>query len=396
MARTKSVTVQQINLSGLRSVAGYMADMQEWLSDIGERETVFDEMRDDARIESLLQNRKNKVLQMTGSFTETKSKAVNEACENILTFNTFYKLNNILLNAVPYGLAACEVLWKFAGGWYVPYDFVPIPRTALSFPQHSEHGFFTPVITQQSLALDDSRKFLVHRSDDGELSQWGRPALRSAYMFWKFKRLGVEFWAKAAEIVGAPTILAMFEAKSETEARSRAKTLTEVLSEWKSGSSGAFGNVKDIKVVSSQINDFNTIVEACNTEIAYALTCQSLATNEGQYGTRAQGAVHSATYDETIKGDAYLLQQTDQKLVNAFVELNFPGEGAPQYDIDSTDFASWETIRDAIDRGIPVSLKALYNKVHLPKPIDEKDSFVKTQPSFGFSDGGRDDFFQSR
>ena len=375
---------------------GYVADTSSWLNDVGERESVFDEMRDDPRIESLIKNRKDKVLQMTGSFTESKNKRVNEACENLLTFNTFYKLNNILLNAVPYGLSACEVLWKFVSGFYIPYNFVPIPRNALSFPQRDGLDFNTPVITQQNLILDDKRKFIVHRNDDGSLSQWGRPALRSAYGFWKFKQLGVKFWAMAAEIVGAPTILALFDARNETEARERAKTLTEIMSDWKSGSNGSLGNVRDVKVISSQINDFKTIVEICDTEIAYALTCQSLAVNEGQYGTKAQGTLHEATYDETIKGDAYLLQQTDQQLVNAFVELNFPGEAAPQYDIDSTDFASWEIIRDAIDRGVPVSLKALYNKVHLPKPTDEKDSFVNVQPSFGFSDRGKDDFFQNR
>ncbi len=396
MARTNSVTSKILNLTGFRSIMGYVADTSSWLNDVGERESVFDEMRDDPRIESLIKNRKDKVLQMTGSFTESKNKRVNEACENLLTFNTFYKLNNILLNAVPYGLSACEVLWKFVDGFYIPYNFVPIPRNALSFPQRDGLDFNTPVITQQNIVLDDKRKFIVHRNDDGNLSQWGRPALRSAYGFWKFKQLGVKFWAMAAEIVGAPTILALFDARNETEAKERAKTLTEIMSDWKSGSNGSLGNVRDVKVISSQINDFKTIVEICDTEIAYALTCQSLAVNEGQYGTRAQGTLHEATYDETIKGDAYLLQQTDQQLVNAFVELNFPGEAAPQYDIDSTDFASWEIIRDAIDRGVPVSLKALYNKVHLPKPTDEKDSFVKAQPSFGFSDRGKDDFFQNR
>ena len=396
MARTNSVTSKILNLTGFRSIMGYVADTSSWLNDVGERESVFDEMRDDPRIESLIKNRKDKVLQMTGSFTESKNKRVNEACENLLTFNTFYKLNNILLNAVPYGLSACEALWKFVDGFYIPYNFVPIPRNALSFPQRDGLDFNTPVITLQNIVLDDKRKFIVHRNDDGSLSQWGRPALRSAYGFWKFKQLGVKFWAMAAEIVGAPTILALFDARNETEAKERAKTLTEIMSDWKSGSNGSLGNVRDVKVISSQINDFKTIVEICDTEIAYALTCQSLAVNEGQYGTRAQGTLHEATYDETIKGDAYLLQQTDQQLVNAFVELNFPGEAAPQYDIDSTDFASWEIIRDAIDRGVPVSLKALYNKVHLPKPTDEKDSFVKAQPSFGFSDRGKDDFFQNR
>ena len=200
----------------------------------------------------------------------------------------------------------------------------------------------------------------------------------------------------AAEIVGAPTILALFDVKGENEAKKRAQELTEMMADWQSGSNGSLANVRDVKVISSQINDFKTIIDVCDTEIAYALTAQALTTNTAQYGTHAQGETHVQTYDDLIKGDAYLLQQTDQKLVDAFIELNFPGEVAPEYDIDSADFADWSIIRDAIDRGVPVSLKAIYNKVHVPQPVDEKDSFVKAQPSFGFSDTGKDDFFQNR
>ena len=131
MARTKSVTVQQINLTGFRSIAAYMTDMSEWLSDAGERETVFDEMRDDGRVESLVQNRKKKVLQMTGSFTETKNKTVNEACENVLTFNVFYALNNIMLNAVPYGLPTLIMAFVVI---YFRMIFIPNSVINLIFP----------------------------------------------------------------------------------------------------------------------------------------------------------------------------------------------------------------------------------------------------------------------
>ena len=295
MARTNSVTSRVININGFRSIANYVSDTQDWINSVQERENIFEEMRDDGRVESLILDRKNKVLQMYGSFTDTKNKNVNEACQNLLTFNTFYKLNNILLNAVPYGIAACEVIWEFRGGWYVPVDFTPIPRTALSFPQHIERDWGVPVLTSQNLILSDKRKFIIHRNDDGELNQWGRPTLRSAYTFWKFKQLGVKFWAMAAELCGVPSILAIFETKSEDEAKKRAADLTAALQNWESGSSGAFGNVKDIKVVSSQINDFNKIVELCDTEIAYALTAQALTTNTAQYGTHAQGETHVQT-----------------------------------------------------------------------------------------------------
>lgn len=77
--------------------------------------------------------------------------------------------------------------------------------------------------------------------------------------------------------------------------------------------------------------------------------------------------------------------------MNAFVAVNFPGEVAPKFDIDSTDFAPWDMVRDAIDRGIPVSLNAMYRKYHLAKPEDEKDVFLKQPSDFGFAD--RQSFF---
>ena len=91
MARTNSVTSRVININGFRSIANYVSDTQDWINSVQERENIFEEMRDDGRVESLILDRKNKVLQMYGSFTDTKNKNVNEACQNLLTFNTFYK-----------------------------------------------------------------------------------------------------------------------------------------------------------------------------------------------------------------------------------------------------------------------------------------------------------------
>lgn len=381
MAKSKSVTAQIINIDTFHTIAGYIDDTSAWLSDVRERENIFDKMRDDGRLWSLVEERKGKVLMMYGSLTPTGNKTVDEACEKYLTFNIFYQLNNILLNAVPLGLSACENLWELKEGLYVPKGFVPIPRQALSFT-NSGSDFYTPHLTSLNIPLDDPAKWSVHRNDDGTLTQWGRPALRSAYVFWKFKQLGVRFWATAAQKIGSPTILALFEAKGETEAQRRAQDLVSMMQDWEGGSSGAMGNVKSIEVVSSAINDFAAIIETCNAEIAYAITAQSLSTNQAQYGTRAQSDTHTQTFDAMIKRDAYAVQQADQRLVDAFVRINFPGQTPPSYDIDSSDFADWTVIRDAVNLGIPVSLSSLYKKVHLPKPENERDAFVRQDTQF--------------
>ena len=104
MAKKSELTTNIINLQGFSSIAGYMLESQDWLGSINERDDVFQKMMDDPRIGSLFLERKNRVLQMYGSFTQTGNRKVDEACEQLLNFNLFYKLKNTLLKAVTYRL----------------------------------------------------------------------------------------------------------------------------------------------------------------------------------------------------------------------------------------------------------------------------------------------------
>ena len=391
-AQTQELTTQIIDLSSsMRTIVGYMDDTNSWLNSVGESQEVFTKMMNDPKIESLVENRKDRVQQMYGSITESGNKAVDEACRKYIPFNLIYKLNTILLNAVPYGIALCEVVWDFKDGFYVPVDFIPIPRTAINFPHGGNYG--VPYLSALNKPLDEPNKFIIHRNDKGDGNLWGTPALRSCYWPWKFKQLGFKFWIMAAERLGVPSILAIFDTKTAEEAQRRSAELTPVIQNMRSGSSGAFANIKEIKVVDGAIKDFETIVKVCNEEISYGITAQSLMTSEAQYGTKSQGLLHSETYKSTTIHDAYLMQQSIQKLFNYFVDVNFPGAAVPAFDIDSTDFADWEVIRDAIDRNIPVSLNALYKKVHLPKPENDADSFVKPSGGTMFSDQYKNSFF---
>jgi phage gp29-like protein len=392
-ADTRELTTQIIDISSsMRSIIGYLDDTDSWLASVGESQETFTRMMNDPKIESLVENRKNRVQEMYGSVGDTGNAQVDGACREHIPFNLLYKLNTILLNAIPYGIALCEIVWEKRDGLYVPVDFTPVPRTAINFPRNGRHG--VPYLSALNKPLDEPYKWLVHRNDKGDGNLWGTPALRSCYWPWKFKQLGFRFWMQAAERLGVPSILALFETKNAEDAKRRADELIPVLRNMKSGSSGAFANVKEIKVVDGAIKDFETIINVCNAEISYGITAQSLMTGQAEYGTKSQGDLHAETYKFTTVHDAYLIQRTDQLLYNYFVGINFPVAEVPSFDIDSTDFADWATIREAIDRNIPVSLNALYDKVHLPRPENEKDSFVKPSSSQAlFSDRSKDSFF---
>jgi hypothetical protein len=265
-AKKKELESHIVEISGFRSIVSYLEDTNDWLFSVGESQKVFSDMMCDGRIESLVGDRKDRVQQLTGSITPTGNRAVDEACDRYVNFNARYEAQSILLNAIPYGIAVCEIIWEKRNGIYAPASFVPVPRQALSFPQDGE--YMTPYLTAENKPLNEPYKFLVHRNSTGDGSRWGTPALKSAYWPWKFKRLGFKFWIMAAEKVGVPSVLALFQSKTTEDARARAKALSEELRNLESGSSGAFGNVADIKVVDSEIKDFDAIVSTCNTEIA--------------------------------------------------------------------------------------------------------------------------------
>lgn len=253
----------------------------------------------------------------------------------------------------------------------------------------------TPVLTVSNTTLDAPYKFLIHRNDRGTGKPSGVSILRSVYWPWQFKKLGFKFWVMAAERIGVPSILALFETKTDVDAKKRAQTLAEALHKIRSGSSLALGNVKDVKYLNAEgaIKDFDTLIAVCNTEISYGLTGQSLTTNEAQYGTRANAVLHDDTFAAVVSKDAQALQSTIQQLYDWFAAINFPGRKPLTFEIDAGEAASWEAITRAIELKIPVSKRALYNRYKLPEPENDADSFVaEIAPLSSGTDASEEEF----
>jgi hypothetical protein len=237
-------------------------------------------------------------------------------------------------------------------------------------------GVFEDLYTQRY-------KWLVWRHDKDPENPYGTSALKACYWAWKFKKAGLEFWLMATEKFAVPSILALFEyAGSEDDVRDRAQEIANMLSGITSGSSAAVGNIKEAKpiTVDGKLSEFKTLTDWCDTQFAYGITYQSLAVQEAENGTRAQAQVHADTFLSATKENCRDMQEVLQELVDWIVELNYgPGEIAPQVEFNLSEYASWEVVRDAIDRGLPISKAALYERYGLPKPKDDDDAFAKSE-----------------
>ena len=174
-------------------------------------------------------------------------------------------------------------------------------------------------------------------------------------------------------------MVALFDAPDGEKAKQNAQVISDTLAELDGGDGLALANVKELKVLemSGALKDHKTLIETCNQEISFALTTQSLSTQEGEYGTRAQATVHDENLVRVCHGDAKALQGVFQQLIDWMVELNFgSGIPAPKGEFDLQSYATFEQIMQAVQNKIPVSKEALYTRYKLPRPKNTEDEFI--------------------
>ena len=267
-----------------------------------------------------------------------------------------------------------------------------ITRKPERFSFDSAWNLYNQDIGARSL-LNQSYKWLIYQHDPDDENPYGTSMLRCVYWPWMFKQAGYDFWLQATEKFAVKSLYALFDSDGEEEeVRSRAMSIAEMLMGIESGSTAAIGNVKEIKDIgmSGDLSSFKEMVEACDVQISYGLTGQSIATSNTNGGSLALGEVQAELLYEDCKGIALELQNVLQHVIDWTVELNFgPGVAAPQIVFDVERRASFDQIIQAIDRNIPVSKSALYSQYGLPEPKDEADSFVKPAGNgMMLSDGG--------
>lgn len=366
--------------SAMSSFMGYMPNPDEVLQNTGQAVGVYREMKTDPRIKSLLSVAKAGILGYAPLLEKDEAEdKVYSICEKAIDKVPVYEVVKRLLSAIDYGYSAVEVVWENQGGWWLPADVVLRKPERFSFSadgrlKHTQEGKLIDLYSQEY-------KWLVFRYDKDAENPYGTSALKACYWPWKFKKAGIEFWLMAAEKFAVPSILALFDtSEPEDKIRERALELSELLSSVQSGSGAALANIKDTKVLTANdaISEFKTLMDWCDTQIAYGIVGQSLSVQEAEHGTRAQAEVHAGTLASLGQNTCRELESPVQRLINWVVELNFgPHAIPPRFRFDLEAYATWQEVRDAIDRGIPVSTSALYSRYGLPEPSDEKDQFLK-------------------
>jgi len=382
MAKTENLK-NNLNIEFIKdftSFLNFMPSPDEIMSRTGDAVTLYDEMLTDGRVSSLFYGRRNDTMNLPVEIPKTENKAVDAYMEWAVREKSLRKWGWLLLtDALKYGHRPFEIIWKrVKGRWVIDY----LKGHNINQYWYDDKGnLFYQDMEGQKL-LDQPFKWIIHRHEgDTHNNPQGVSILKSAYWAFKFKQMGFQFWVTATEKFSVPSILAIFEQSGDSaEVQKKADAIANMIADVSSASSGALANIKELKTIdmSGSLADFERLVNTCDVQIAYAITGQSLATNNPTSGTQALGTVHEATMHGFIENDARALSYTLQNLVAMAIELNFgPDAPSPEVVLDTGDQASWERVRSAIEAGVPVSRSMLYSRYRLPEPDDEADTYLK-------------------
>jgi phage gp29-like protein len=403
----QTLTTQVITDSVLGSFLQYMPNPDDIVAGTLTSYETYRMMKTDPRIKSLLNKLKTTALNFPVRITQPElcpDEVFEFVSKNKLLTQKLYAKMKRMLSALDYGFSVSEVVWNTENGLWVPDNIITRKPDRFYF-DHEWNCYWNSLGGRSK--LDQNYKWLFYHHDPDDENPYGTSVLRCVYWAYMFKRAGYDFWLQATEKFSVKTIIALFQFDGDPSAtQERANLIASQLLSISSGSAAAVGNVSDIKEVgmSGDLIDFSSLVDACDTQISYGLTGQSIATSKTEGGSLALGEVQADLFYEDAKGIALEIQTVMQKIINWMVELNY-GESvvAPQIEFDVNRRASFDQVIKAIESGVEVSKDALYTVYGLPKPRDASDSFLKTsspgapnQTEKNLSDSGKKKVLKQR
>jgi len=390
---TKTLTTQIITDNTLGSFLNYMPNPDDVVPGTLSSYDTYRQMRKDPRIKSLLNKLKTAALNFPINITQPKGCPDNvfAIVKGFELWGKIYQKLKRVYSGLDYGFSVSELVWRLEDGLYIPDNIITRKPERFVF-DHAWKLYLNKL--GEHKPLDQQYKWLEYHHDPDDENPYGTSVLQCVYWAYMFKKAGYEFWLQATEKFSVKSILALFKGDGdENKIRETAKLIAEQLLAITSGSAAAVGNVDSITDIgmSGDLIGFAALVDACDTQISYGLTGQTIATSKTEGGSLALGEVQADLFYEDAKGIAIEGQALIQKIINWAVELNgYTNVVPPLAEVDTERKASFDQVMKAIEHGIAVSRDALYDRYGLPRPRDEEDTFIKETPtSLALSDSNQ-------
>jgi len=376
-----------LQLGTFQSLLGAMPEIDDLEADEGE--DIWDRMLDDAHVFANIFQLKNRILSKPWDLVPAGDSAEAERIADHVREEIgridLDQLVEHLLRMLTHKYAVAELVWEEAQG-----GSRPIGRAL----HHERKRFGLDEDGQLRFGLGQMEEVPPHKFVWSVLFQapgrpYGKSLLQSVYWPWRFKQMGLEGWSTALDRLGVPSLVALAEGGDQQDLDKVANDLSDVAN----GSSSALSNVQSIETIGGEkVKGFQGFMRFLNAEISKGIATATLQVEEGRERTeRGETRVHDDNARDVAQYVSMRLQdRINAKVIRPTVLFEFGEEGlplAPALRYDWRDRATWTEVSEAMEQGVPLSVRLLRQDYNLPIPEDEKgdDAFVSpaVQPRTG-------------
>jgi phage gp29-like protein len=319
--------------TGFRSLT-YLANPDPVLRQAGKTTRVYDELLTDDHVGSCVDTLKTGVQCLEWEIDRGLSKSrIAKEVYQILKDVDLYTFIGQIMDGDLFGWQPFEITWGFlgAGEGLYPLKVESKPRDWFVFGKNNELLFRSKRRPLGEPVPED--KFLLARHQPSYENPYGVALLSRCFWPVTFKKGGLDFWCRLAEKYGFPYAVATVpDNTDEAKADEILEMLTNLINDGVAVL-GANQNAQFLEMKSGTTSHllFNGLVDWGDKAISKVLLGQTMTTEVGQSGSRAQAEVHEKQLGKRDDAREHRVCHVVNQLIAKICDFNWPGQAAPEF-----------------------------------------------------------------
>jgi phage gp29-like protein len=323
-----------------------------------------------------------------------REKEATEAFSSELRALDIPRIIEEMMDAVAYGYAPLEIIWRANNGRWSIGDIMGKPPQWFEFNQDNELVFKTGAIGIEPLPKN---RFLVVRHRPTYINPYGDKVFSKCYWPYIFKQNGLQWWTVFIEKYGGAFLYGSYPNNWGAEERQKLLTsLTTMIADAVAIiPEGSDVHIEALANKGSVSNIHAEYIAAANAEISKAVLGQTLTTEIGDKGSYAAAKAHNLVREDLASADRHRICAAFNRLAAVYTLYNF-GESVtpPQFEFVKDEDLQLERVeRDVKLYGVGWRPKKTYIAREYGIPEEDFDlaegavkgaGFTSTEPASHF------------
>ena len=233
-----------------------------------------------------------------------------------------------MMDAIAFGYAPLEVIWRAQGGRWVIGDIVGKPPQWFEFDQENNLVFRTGVIGTEPLPKN---RFLIARHRPSYANPYGVKVFSKCYWPVTFKKNGFRWWTVFVEKYGGAFLYGKYPNNASDIYKNELLTSLERMASdaVAIAPEGAEITIESLANKGSVSNVHAEYIEAANKEISKAVLGQTLTTDIGSKGSYAAAQAHNLVRQDLAAADRRRISACFNRLAAVWTYYNYGTDVLP-------------------------------------------------------------------